>query len=301
MEPICRLQSVCTPELSKNAMKKFLIIIVVFAICLYGCNTKSVNPTSLYSPIALEITTNWGISAIDYTVFSAQNIKIAIIDQIDDIYSRNVFYHSVVENTNVSTQHGSYVLAILQEMVPTADFLAINVASDDGVIEPSSVAQGIEYAINSGCNIINISLGNQIDYPEVESQIAKAVDARCIVVAACGNNSKNELDFPANYNNVISVMARNIDNIDFENNNTSNVKKSISAPGSIIFNESETVVGSSIATAYVTAEIAYVLSIKPDITVHKLQELLVNSSIFATQYSYGMINHKLLTQNLQEG
>ena len=281
-------------------MKKWFIVIITLVICLCGCNSEDDDCTVAFSTLDLDITTNWGIEAIDYGTFDTQNIKIAVIDRIGYVEAPGITYHSVVDNANRPVEHGSYVLAILREMLPTADFLAINIAAGDGEIEPTSLAEGIEYALDAGCHVINVSLGSQTNYPEVEKQIARVADLQCVIVAACGNESKQALDYPAGYNNVVSVMARNIDNIDFDNNNTSETKKSFAAPGSVVFNETKLVSGSSIATAYVTAEVAYVLSVKPNITNNDLQKLLVDSSIFESQYSYGIINHSLLTQNIQE-
>lgn len=281
-------------------MKKCFIFLIALAIVMCGCNHESKKSPALSSSIDLNITTDWGSQALDYSTFQADNVKIAVIDRIGHIDAQGVEYYSVVDTVNRPVEHGSFVLEILRELVPTAEFVAINIATSDGIIEPLSLAEGIQYAVDSGCHIINISLGSQTDYFEVEKKIDDAVDSQCVVVAACGNESKNALDYPAGYDKVISVMARNIDNIDFDNNNVSETKKSISAPGSAVFNETRTVSGSSIAAAYVTAEVAYVLSVQPNITLKDLQELLARSSLFGTEYSYGMINHQLLIKNVKE-
>lgn len=281
-------------------MKKCFIFLIALAIVMCGCNHESKKSPALSSSIDLNITTDWGSQALDYSTFQADNVKIAVIDRIGHIDAQGVEYYSVVDTVNRPVEHGSFVLEILRELVPTAEFVAINIATSDGIIEPLSLAEGIQYAVDSGCHIINISLGSQTDYFEVEKKIDDAVDSQRVVVAACGNESKNALDYPAGYDKVISVMARNIDNIDFDNNNVSETKKSISAPGSAVFNETRTVSGSSIAAAYVTAEVAYVLSVQPNITLKDLQELLARSSLFGTEYSYGMINHQLLIKNVKE-
>ena len=281
-------------------MKKIILLLMTLAIFLCACNEKSTQSNITFSTLDLTVTTNWGIEAIDYTTFDAENIKIAVIDRIGYIDAPGITYHSVVDNDNNPIEHGSYVVALLHELVPSAEIVAINIATVEGLIEPLMLAEGIQYAIDSGCHVINISLGSQTNYTEVEEQILDAVKSQCVVVAACGNESRSTLDFPAGYDKVISVMARNIDNIDFDNNNISNNKKSISAPGSVIFNETRTVSGSSIAAAYVTAEVAYILSIQPDIALNELQELLIRSSIFETEYSFGMINHQLIMNYIKE-
>ena len=57
----------------------------------------------------------------------------------------------------------------------------------------------------------------------------------------------------------------------------------------------------SIKHAYITAEVAYILNQKNSISCDAVKKILKNSSIFSTDYSYGMINHKRLISNLKKG
>ena len=165
-------------------------------------------------------------------------------------------------------------------------------------ISDTALSNGIQYAIDLNCDIINISLGTQKNYPNVKIAIERAIENECVVVAASGNERQMEIDFPAKYPNVISVMSRNIDNIDDITNNVSEVKKSISAPGSIVFNDCYIFSGSSISTVYVVAEAAFIITNQPELTLSEIYGLLTESCVFSTSYSYGMINHRILKKNV---
>lgn len=183
-------------------------------------------------------------------------------------------------------------------MLPNADIISINVADENGNISSDALAEGIIYAKEQGCRIINVSLGTQKNYPEIEFAVSEAVKQGCIFIAASGNESLSNIDFPARYENVISVMSRDVDDIDDATNNVSISKKSFSAPGSIVFNDCYIFSGSSISTVYVTAEVAYIISPKPNLAYSEVYNILKQSSVFATDYSHGMVNHRLVTMQL---
>ncbi len=182
-------------------------------------------------------------------------------------------------------------------MLPNASIVSINVANENGDITSDALSKGIAYAVDKKCQIISISLGTQIDYDEIRNEINKAQQSGSIIVAAAGNGSQKNLDYPANYDGVISVVSRNIDNIDDSTNNVNLDKKSFSAPGSIVYNECYVFEGSSIATVYITAEVAHIINYNPNATYSDIYMILKDSCIYSTQYSYGMINHELIKKN----
>lgn len=112
---------------------------------------------------------------------------------------------------------------------------------------------------------------------------------------------KKTLDYPAAYKDVISVISRNIDNIDVKSNNVSLLKKSFSAPDSIVFNENIIVDGSSVATVYATAVVASIKAQLPQSNISEINNLLKKTSVFSTDYSYGMINYKRIVNTINKG
>ena len=100
--------------------------------------------------------------------------------------------------------------------------------------------------------------------------------------------------YPAAYEGVISVMARDINNIDIAINSKNKTKRSFSAPGEHILVDGEYVTGTSIAAVYITNAISYIMSRNKNITYDELIQILIKSSNYPTEYSYGMINYNKL-------
>ena len=82
------------------------------------------------------------------------------------------------------------------------------------------IANGINWAVASGADVINLSLGSPTDDPggPEDTAVANAIAAGVIVVAAAGNDGNyTGIDFPAALPNVISVGATSLN--DFGNYN----------------------------------------------------------------------------------
>lgn len=282
--------------------QKRLIIFFTFLLLLFCISCSKDNSSekiNTFDQNYLIITNNWGISAVDYEESNIDSITVGVIDTANYYNSPNINNISICQqSSNDTVQHGSFVVANLCALLPNTKIISINIADENGAISPDSICEGIECAIRLHCKIINMSLGTQYNYPEIEAMVERAVDSGCIIVAAAGNENNNALDYPANYDNVISVIARNINNIDDYSNNISFQKKSFSAPGSIVFNDLYVVSGSSIATTFVTAEVANIIHVCPDISCYEIIEVLQDSSIFSTDYSHGMVNHKLIMEHV---
>ncbi len=73
----------------------------------------------------------------------------------------------------------------------------------------SNVIAGIDYAVNNGADVINMSWGFDKNSTPLRNTITKAANAGCILVAAAGNNAGTTPQYPAAYDNVISVGSTN--------------------------------------------------------------------------------------------
>lgn len=72
------------------------------------------------------------------------------------------------------------------------------------------LASSIEYAVDNGADVINLSLSGFGSDPMVDNAIKYAVDRNVVIVAASGNNNANASNyFPGNSANVITVGASN--------------------------------------------------------------------------------------------
>lgn len=301
----------CNNKLIMNILKKSQIFSIVLCFIFFSSCTitnknlkeKNVNGSSNLKDIT--ITYEWGTSAVGYKISEHTNVKIGVIDTANYYHSDNI--HNVTVNNLSSTDlayHGSYITALLNYISPNTEIFSINIADEDGKISSNSLCKGIQYAYEHNCDIISISLGTQYDYKQISLEIQNAIKNGSIIVASVGNDRKEMFDYPANYDGVIGVASRNKDNIDDDTNNKSLEKKYFSAPGSVIFNNEYVMNGSSIATVYVTSIIAAIIDSYPDITLAEITEILQKTSIFSTEYSYGMLNFEkavLAAENLYKG
>lgn len=170
---------------------------------------------------------------------------------------------------------------------PDLDIYSVKVLGDNGKGSVESLAKGINWAIEQKVDIINISFGMPNDKPELKKAIMDAINAKIIVVASAGNNFGGKTDYPANYDKVISVNA-----VDSKLNITkfsSKGKVDFVAPGTDIItttktNSYDSVEGTSIATAFVTGIVAYILDNRetfnlPNPSYEKIYNVLKNNSI----------------------
>lgn len=160
--------------------------------------------------------------------------------------------------------------------------IVIKAINDDGYGSDVTVAKGIDDAINAGAKVINLSIGSVNDTPAIKAAIKRALAADIIVVAAAGNSDKSqgEAVFPAAYPGVIAVSA-----IDKENKIAAfaqnNPEIDIVAPGVDIlstspFGEGYSIEhGTSTAAPQVTATVALVRAIRPDLNAQQIKELIL--------------------------
>lgn len=167
--------------------------------------------------------------------------------------------------------HGTHVAGTIAGnghilgVAPNSKLLILKVLDKNGNGSMLSVVNAINYAIQQNVDIISMSLGCPVDIPQLKTAVNKALSKNILVVCACGNSGDNlahtpEIDYPAYYNEVISVGA--IDNTR-TNASFSNSNKEIDlvAPGVNIIstglnNGYISLDGTSMATPHVTGALA---------------------------------------------
>ena len=85
-------------------------------------------------------------------------------------------------------------------------FLPIKISNSVGIL--TKAYQGIVYAADHGCFVINCSWGGYVASQFNQSIIDYAtINKGCLVVAAVGNDNGNNPFYPAGYQGVLSVAA----------------------------------------------------------------------------------------------
>lgn len=147
----------------------------------------------------------------------------------------------------------------------------------------SDVILGIEYAVLHGADIINLSLGSNVNSYSLKQAIDFAVANNVLVVAAAGNGNDNKVIYPAAYESVLSVGS--IDLVTKEKASFSNYGLYIDvvAPGVDLLstwkgNEFKSLEGTSMSAAIVSSLAALLMKDSPYLSGQQVKKIIENSA-----------------------
>ena len=165
--------------------------------------------------------------------------------------------------------------------------------------------QGIQYAADHGCKVINCSWGGA-GYSSYEQDIITyaSINKNAIVVVAAGNNGSNEVSYPAGYNYALAIAATNSISDVIANFSNYNYRVDLCAPGVSIYNTAysqsySSPSGTSMATPITSGGVALVLAKYPSYTGLQAGQRIVattdniysvNSSSYANLLGTGRLN-----------
>jgi len=96
--------------------------------------------------------------------------------------------------------HGTAVAGLILQLAPRATILPVRVLNPNGIGDVASVAQAIHWAVQQNAQIINLSLGTNVDVTALRAAIDFATSRAVYVVASAGNEgSTTSITFPAGY------------------------------------------------------------------------------------------------------
>lgn len=238
---------------------------------------------------------SWGASYIQADKYAAfvkshtkRTIKVAVIDS-------GVSYHNKLKgriltgkdyvdndsNPSDKNGHGTHVAGVIVDCTPgiNVKILPVRVINASGNGNPSSVGNGIRYAVNKGAKVINLSLGAYQHYKYIESCINYANKKGATVVVAAGNECSNtKYVCPAHMSAPIVVGAINANGkrASFSNYGSS---LDISAPGVNIrscwlHGKYATASGTSMAVPHISAAAAMYRLMNPSAKASRIQNLV---------------------------
>lgn len=152
----------------------------------------------------------------------------------------------------------------------------------------SNLISGINYAVENGADIINMSWGIIKKSSSLQTAVDAAYRAGCILIAAAGNDGTVVDRYPAAWDNVISVGATdNQGRLTYYSQRVESVD--VCAPGGSAGNsivsldyasntDYRTMIGTSFSTPQVTAAAALLLEADPTMTQGDFLSLLKQSS-----------------------
>jgi thermitase len=194
--------------------------------------------------------------------------------------------------------HGTAVAGIVLEVAPQATILPLRVLDSEGSGDVASVVLAIDYAVQKGARIINLSLGSPERFQLVQDAVNRATAAGVLVVASVGNENTQALNYPAQDMNQKGAAGDNslsVGSVDSRDQKASfsNYASALEvvAPGEAIFapGPGDLLVawsGTSMSAPIATGALALGLSAKPGTDVKKLSAKLINKA--ASVYENGM-------------
>ena len=245
----------------------------------------------------LKQTVPWGINRIGSRLVNAvgntgKGVKVGILDtgidyNHEDLKGNYRGGYNFVENNDDTKDlngHGSHVAGIIGAedndigvvgVAPQAYLYSVKVLSFDSTGTTSDILSGIEWSVENGMQVINMSLGSEDNSISVSRAIDNTYNAGVLIIAAAGNSgnaagSGDNIDYPARYNSVVSVGAT-----DIKDNRTrfssTGPSLELSAPGDKILstlngNKYGVMSGTSMACPHVTGVAALIMSAEPGIT-----------------------------------
>ena len=143
-----------------------------------------------------------------------------IDDDNDGFIDNNLGWDLGMNDNNAlfeSSSHGVHVTGIAAAVTDNitgvvgvgfnTKFLPIKISNAAGVL--THAYQGIVYAADHGCSIINCSWGSYQSGQFQKDVIDYALSKGCIVVAAVGNDNQEGTFYPAGYEGVVAVASTN--------------------------------------------------------------------------------------------
>ena len=286
------------------------------------------------SGFANNTTHSWGTSTIEADSFAAYvgsrtqgSVTVAVIDTgvdathpflSDWVLNNGYDFSNQSSNQFDASGHGTHVAGIIVDATPglAVYILPVRVLGGTYGYCPSTIAAGIDYSVDEGADVLNMSFGGSVElegHTIIHDAVEDAIDNGVIIVAASGNGYESTSGIcPAHFNNIIVTAA-----IDEEFNNYyiptgpesllqgSNYGTSvdITAPGVNI--ESSVpymfygsyytaLTGTSMAAPHVSAAAAMLRLLYPSASPAVIENLLKNSALdlgpvgYDTTFGYGV-------------
>ncbi|GIM94069.1 S8 family serine peptidase [Paractinoplanes toevensis] len=170
----------------------------------------------------------------------------------------------------------------IRGLAPSAKILPIRVAEKAETRNSEVVARGVDFAIEHGATVINISMGGGPDF-DLDDAVGRAIDHNIVVVASVGNAPRDFLiNYPAANDGVVAVAATGRDG-KHASVSVKDAKVQLCAPGVDIISASpkdgySLGTGTSDSTAIVSGAAALVRAKFPDLSAKDVINRLTSTA-----------------------
>lgn len=199
------------------------------------------------------------------------------------------FANATADITDVNG-HGTATAGLVADLTPEeVDVMVLRVYDDDNLSKPSRVLTALEYALENGATVVNISLGwpNAIakGYTFLNTVLARAYASGVVVVAAAGNRTQSNPDanaddvYPANQAAVLTVTSVDRSRMFDTSYSASGACVDLCAPGTNIVAAAigggyAVYSGTSFAAPHVAAATACVQLAQPGLSAARVRQVL---------------------------
>ncbi len=214
-------------------------------------------------------------------------------------------------NTHDDNSHGTHVAGIIVDNSPSnvivKPYKVLDYENEGSYLKTCT---GIEIAIQDGVDVINLSLcgkHNTGSYQRYNEVVGLATEKNIPIVVASGNFNDDATNYcPANNEDVITVSATTILDSPQEKSNYGSCVD-ISAPGSSIYssiptNDYDYRTGTSMATPFVSAAVAILKSINPNLTPQETKNIIKNTASVPAdwdiKYGVGILDMENMISNV---
>jgi subtilisin len=169
----------------------------------------------------------WGVEWVGAPAFwkqtKGQGIKVAVIDT--GIFSKHPDLRGQVKGRVTITNggsgnkgmdgHGTHVAGTIAAVAnrrgivgvaPAVELYDVRAFAPDGTATIADIVEGINWSVEKGMHIINMSFGTSEDNYALRHAVKQAARAGIVMVASAGNNG-GKLEYPAAYREVVAVGA----------------------------------------------------------------------------------------------
>jgi len=211
-------------------------------------------------------------------------------------------------NVSGDLGHGTHIAGTIAQctdngigvagIAPHVALMPVRVLFDDGSGTTSHLAGGIDWAVDHGAQIINLSLGSDCtaqwpacNDPVVDAAIERASAAGVLLIASSGNSARPFVAYPASHPDVVAVGASDkADAVWYEAPDIGSnygIGMDFVAPGVEILQEATSfgnygyflATGSSMSAAHASGAAALMLSVDPLLTPDTIVSMLADTAV----------------------
>lgn len=145
-----------------------------------------------------------------------KGVKVAVIDTgVDPAEGLNIISGLNTTGTEPAdewfdngTGHGTHVAGLIARVAPQAELHAYRVFEEGGGgASEFAIARAIRQAVDDGCDIINLSLGQASEPISISRETRRARAMGVVCIAATGNDYMAAVSYPARSSVVVAVSA----------------------------------------------------------------------------------------------